>query len=157
MFALPPRVGALRLALLCVALRCGFPSSDASAAELPTANDARLIPVFQANRVWNGVATTRDGRVFVCYPGADGPGVQAEEILPDGTRRPYPDQTWNDWKPGQDPTRAFVCVNALRHGSRSAGWTTRPSRPPRSPGTSRPGGIHRPPAAPPSTRRATST
>ena len=88
-----------------------------AAAELPTRPNERLVPVFQANRVWNGVTTTRDGRVFVCYPSADGPGVQAEEVRPDGSRRPYPDAAWNrGWKPGQDFTEAFVCVNALRVG-----------------------------------------
>ena len=65
------------------------------AGELPTREDARLLPVFRANRAWNGVTTTRDGRVFVCYPGADGPGVGAEEILPDGTRRPFPNVSPN--------------------------------------------------------------
>lgn len=92
------------------------------AGELPTREDARLIPVYQANRVWNGVATTREGRVFVCYPGADGPGVGAEEILPDGSHHPYPDQEWNAWKPGQAIDHAFVCVNALRIGPDGKLW-----------------------------------
>jgi hypothetical protein len=33
--------------------------------ELPTEQDPRLVSVFQAGRVWNGVTTTTDGRVFV--------------------------------------------------------------------------------------------
>ncbi len=91
------------------------------AVELPTREDARLIPAYQANRVWNGVTTTHDGRIFVCYPGADGPGVGAEEILPDGSR-PYPDKEWNDWKPGRAIEHAFVCVNALRVGPDGKLW-----------------------------------
>ena len=90
-------------------------------AELPTRTDERLVPVFQADRVWNGVTTTREGRVFVCYPSADGTGVQAEEIWPDGGHRPYPDAAWNGWKPGQDFTRAFVCVTTPCASARTAG------------------------------------
>ena len=45
-----------------------------AAVDLPTKEDARLIPAYQSHRVWNGFASTRGGRVFVCYPGADGPG-----------------------------------------------------------------------------------
>ena len=86
------------------------------AADLPTAQDERLVPVYQAHRVWNGVATTRDGRTFVCYPGADGPGVQAMEIRPDGSHHTFPDAEWNAWKPGGDIAHGFVCVNALRVG-----------------------------------------
>ncbi len=84
--------------------------------DLPAKQDDRLLPAYQGQRVWNGVTTTRDGRVFVCYPGADGAGVQAEEIKSDGTHVPYPDAQWNAWKPGQDIAHGFVCVNALRIG-----------------------------------------
>ena len=91
-------------------------AGTALAVELPTARDERLVPVYQTRRVWNGVTTTRDGRTFVCYPGADGPGVQAEEIRPDGSHQPFPNAEWNAWKPGADIAGAFVCVNALRVG-----------------------------------------
>ena len=97
-------------------LTCCVAVGAALAIDLPTARDERLVPVYQAQRVWNGVATTRDGRTFVCYPGADGPGVQAEEIKADGSHHPYPDAEWNSWKPGADIRGAFVCVNALRVG-----------------------------------------
>jgi len=90
--------------------------------DLPTENDGRLIPIYQSDRVWNAITTTRDGRVFVGYPGADRPGVQIEELLPDGTRKPFPNQAWNDWKQGADPKAAFVRVNALRIGPDGALW-----------------------------------
>ena len=108
------------LPLFCAAVFFG--GGDALAVDLPTKQDPRLIPVYQANRVWNGVTTTRDGRVFVCYPGADGPGVQVEEIRPEGTRVPYPDAQWNAWKSGQDIAHGFVCVNALRIGPDGSLW-----------------------------------
>ncbi len=95
---------------------CGAATGTVLAVDLPTVRDERLVPVYQAHRVWNGVTITRDGRTFVCYPGADGPGVQAEEIKPDGSHHPFPDAEWNAWKPGRDITHGFVCVNALRIG-----------------------------------------
>ena len=79
-------------------------------------HDVRLIPVFKADRVWNAVTTTRDGRVFVSYSSADRPGVQFEELSPNGVGRAYPDEAWNAWQPGHDPKDAFVRVNALRIG-----------------------------------------
>ena len=101
---------------LLLGLAATAPGRSAPAVDLPTRPDERLQGVYRSNRVWNGVTTTRDGRVFVCYPGADGPGVGAEEILPDGAKKPYPDQQWNSWKPGGDISHGFVCVNALRVG-----------------------------------------
>lgn len=100
----------------------GFAVSVAAADDPPPENDGRLIPIYQSDRVWNAITTTRDGRVFVAYPGADKPGVQIEELMLDGTRRPFPDQAWNQWKPGADPAAAFVRVNALRIGPDGALW-----------------------------------
>lgn len=107
----------LALALTLVGTR-----HPARAVELPTRKDDRLQPVFESRRVWNGVTTTQDGRVFVCYPGADGPGVSVEEIKRDGTRQPYPDAEWNGWKTGQSILHAFVCANALRIGPDGKLW-----------------------------------
>ena len=91
-------------------------ASPAVSAGLPTKHDVRLIPVFKGDRVWNGVTTTHDGRVFVSYSSADRPGVQIEELSPNGVGRAYPDEAWNAWQPGHDPKDAFVRVNALRIG-----------------------------------------
>lgn len=92
------------------------------AANLPTKEDNRLQPIFQSNRVWNAVTTTNDGRAFVGFPGADGPGTQVEELSPDGQGKPYPDVAWNGWQPGHDPANVFVHVNALRIGPDGALW-----------------------------------
>lgn len=89
---------------------------------LPTREDARLQAVWQADRVWNGVATTRDGRAFVSFPSADGPGLQAAEISRDGTLIPYPDAAWNAMRARPAPDGAFVRVNALRIGPDGRLW-----------------------------------
>ncbi|MBY0382911.1 MAG: hypothetical protein K2W78_13445 [Xanthobacteraceae bacterium] len=103
-------------------LGCACAVATAHADDLPQENDGRLIPIYQSDRVWNAITTTRDGRVFVGYPGADRPGVQIDELLPDGTRKPFPNLAWNDWKPGADSKDAFVRVNALRIGPDGALW-----------------------------------
>jgi sugar lactone lactonase YvrE len=86
------------------------------------ADASALVPVYQGNRVWNGVATTHDGRVFVSYPQADGPGMQVAELTPDGTPHPYPDAAWNQSSPESDIAHAFVHVNAVRIGPDGNLW-----------------------------------
>ncbi|HEX4739948.1 MAG TPA: hypothetical protein VH353_01305, partial [Caulobacteraceae bacterium] len=39
-----------------------------------------------------------------------------------GQLRPYPDGDWTGWRPGDDPSKAFVAVNALRLGQDLALW-----------------------------------
>ena len=90
-------------------------------AQLPTREDPRLQPAFTADRVWNAVATTRDGRVFVGYPGADGRSVEVEELR-GGLAIPFPDMAWNSWVPGTSPELGFVRINALRVGPDGALW-----------------------------------
>jgi hypothetical protein len=63
--------------------------------------------------VWNGVAVVEE-RVFVCGPRwADSTGPAMAIVNSQNTLRPYPDESWNDWKAGSDPRRAFVNVNAI--------------------------------------------
>lgn len=84
--------------------------------------DPRLEPVWHAHRVWNGVATTPEGRAFVAFPSADGPGMQVAEIGRDGTLSPYPDAAWNAVRQPSSPAGTFVCVNALRIGPDRRLW-----------------------------------
>jgi sugar lactone lactonase YvrE len=97
-----------------------FVSVDIEA--LPVKQDSRLIPVYQANRVWNGITTSKDGRAFASFPDADGPGVKLQELTSESKASPYPNPSWNSWKPGQDPKAAFVHVNALRIGPDGVLW-----------------------------------
>ncbi|SDZ17717.1 Major royal jelly protein [Micromonospora pattaloongensis] len=89
--------------------------------QLPTTEDPRLTPVCAADRVWTGVTTTPDGRIFVSFPAADGPGIQVGEVR-DGTIAPYPDASWNAVREDHNPDGAFVRVNALRIGPDGYLW-----------------------------------
>ncbi|WBB66865.1 L-dopachrome tautomerase-related protein [Micromonospora sp. WMMD812] len=89
--------------------------------DLPTQEDPRLSPVVANDRVCTGV-TTVGGRIFVSFPGADGPGVQVAEALPDGRRVPWPDASWNAVRDDHFPEGAYVHVNGLRTGPDGQLW-----------------------------------
>ncbi|OZI36979.1 hypothetical protein CAL29_00605 [Bordetella genomosp. 10] len=83
-----------------------------------------LVPVFQGQRVWNGVTTTAEGRVFVSYPQADNPGLQVAELDAQGQPFPFPDANWNVVLSSvAGPIgNGFVHVNALRIGPDGKLW-----------------------------------
>ena len=92
-------------------------------ASRPESNEP-LVPMFQGQRVWNGVATTPEGRVFVSYPQAEGAGLQVAELDAQGRPYPFPDASWNApqaWVPGTVGT-GYVHVNALRIGPDGKLW-----------------------------------
>ncbi|MEU1811542.1 L-dopachrome tautomerase-related protein [Micromonospora aurantiaca (nom. illeg.)] len=78
--------------------------------------------MLSADRVWNGVTTTSNGRIFVSFPSVEGPGVQVAEADGDGGFAPYPDAGWNQAREDHQPDGAFVCVNALRIGPDGRLW-----------------------------------
>lgn len=89
---------------------------------IPGPRDERLVKMFEADRVWNGVTTTRNGRVFVTFTQADRLGPQLMEIGPNGRQTPYPDAAWNAGIADGDVPNRFVQVNALRIGPDGALW-----------------------------------
>ncbi|MBV8683292.1 MAG: hypothetical protein JO111_10485, partial [Caulobacteraceae bacterium] len=70
------------------------------------AQAADLKAVISSNLPITGVAT-RHGRTFACVARrGDQAGPQVVEII-DGRPRPYPDEAWNGWKQGDDPSKVF--------------------------------------------------
>ena len=76
-----------------------------------------------------GVAISSQGRLFVSFPKwSDEYRYGLVEVSPDGTKRPYPDETWNRW----DTTAAqqrFVSVQALFIDSDDNLWVLDPANP----------------------------
>lgn len=71
--------------------------------------------------VWNAVVED-ERRIFVSGPRwAGGTGPQLARIAGDGLE-PYPDAAWNSWRPGDDPSRKFVNINALHRAPDGALW-----------------------------------
>jgi sugar lactone lactonase YvrE len=81
---------------------------------LPTEAEPVLVPIaeFKGAQV-TGVTMSKDGRLFANFPRwRDEVPFSVVEILPDGTHRPYPDQSWNDWK-GRPEENKFTCVQSV--------------------------------------------
>jgi Major royal jelly protein len=107
--------------------RKGFLSGGAAlvgaglAAATVRAQDSNLKAAFASDLAITGVMT-RHGRTFACaLRRGDHTGPQVVEIV-DGQPRPYPDRDWNGWKPGDDPSKAFVAVSAVRFGQDLGLW-----------------------------------
>jgi sugar lactone lactonase YvrE len=89
-----------------------------------------LEPVATSERRWTGIAAMPDGRILVNFPRwAPEHGVSVGELRADGSIRPYPDPVWNAWTPGDDPTSAFVCVQAMWVDDRGRLWILDPANP----------------------------
>ena len=74
--------------------------------------------------IWNGLAETADGRIFVELPRIDMgvPNPSVAEIGPGGALVPFPGGAWNAWRAGADPARAFVSANAVHLGPDGNLW-----------------------------------
>lgn len=74
--------------------------------------------------IWNGLAETADGRIFVELPRIDMgvPNPSVAEIGPRGALVPFPGGAWNAWRPGADPAHAFVSANAVHLGPDGNLW-----------------------------------
>jgi sugar lactone lactonase YvrE len=82
-----------------------------------------LIDVYHSSVPWNGVTTTDDGRVFVCFPRLEGDsGMRIGEIKANGKVVPYPDASWNSWKKGEQTGSKIVRANSLRVGPDGNLW-----------------------------------
>jgi sugar lactone lactonase YvrE len=100
-----------------------FAMKDSTVIETKQQQDSKLIPVCEANTIWNGVTTTADGRIFVCFPHLDGDaGMRIGEVQKDGIIKPYPDAGWNSWKPDSPANGKFMRTNSLRIGPDGNLW-----------------------------------
>ena len=84
----------------------------------------QLIPVASSStQVWNGVTTTSEGRIFVCFPRLEGEkGLSIGEVLKNGSIIPYPSKSWNNWVKGEITTNKFIRTNSLRIGPDGNLW-----------------------------------
>ena len=95
----------------------------AAGAGASAAADPLAVVATSPRLLWNGVAVTGDGRIFVDFPRLDdGANPSVGELHSDGSVSAYPGGAWNGWKAGADPQAAFVSVNAVRVGPDGALW-----------------------------------
>lgn len=91
------------------------PAKQAFARPMVKAFDSivEIEPVAFSDTLWTGLAVSKSGRIFVNYPRwSDNLTVSVAELI-NGRAVPYPDPGTNAWKPGADPKKKFVCVQAL--------------------------------------------
>jgi sugar lactone lactonase YvrE len=78
-----------------------------------------------------GVTVSKTGRIFVNFPRWSDHYLNAVvEVLPDGSSKPYPDETWNRWDLKPDTAgKAFVCVQSVVVDDADSLWVLDPAAP----------------------------
>ena len=77
-----------------------------------------------------GVAVSKDGRLFTCYPLWTGPHKwSVVEITGRNESIPYPDEHWNSWDEGDDGQDKWVCVQAVYVDDENYLWVVDPACP----------------------------
>jgi len=96
-----------------------------------SAQSAKLEPVFKDDTYQlTGVAVSKTGRMFINYPyWTDTYKYALVEVMKDGSKKPYPDESWNSWKMGQDPTNKWVCVQSEYVDDKDRLWVIDPASP----------------------------
>jgi len=109
---------------------------DASSTKrVPTQQDTPRVElglkeVATSTRQWTGIAATDAGRVFVNYPlWAPEQPFAVGELAVDGSVTPFPDNRWNSWESGKDPSAHFVCVQAMVVDDQGTLWILDPANP----------------------------
>lgn len=94
--------------------------------------ELELVAEFPSRQV-TGVTVSQDGRVFVCFPywSQERYNGAVAEVLPDGSVRPYPDDSWNAWRLTStlDPRSHFVCVQSVVVDDAGRLWVLDPGAP----------------------------
>ena len=72
--------------------------------------------------ITNGVAIAPDGRTFMAIAKQKGQDVPQIAEWVNGELRPYPDASWNAWKPGEDASSSFQHANSIRFGPDGTLW-----------------------------------
>lgn len=103
------------------------------AAQEQTGLNRLVVTVAQFENVSpNGVAVSRSGRMFVCFPSWHGvPEMAVAEVFPDGTLEPVPAGSWNQWDghSGETALRALVCAQAVYVDEEDHLWVLDSGRP----------------------------
>ncbi len=124
-----------RIAIPSLALIGALLLQSNAGAEKPSQNSTKnqsaqtVVQVAKSTRQWTGIAVSKTGRVFVCYPRwSDDVPVSVAELLPDGSTRPYPDAKWNQYNKNK-AADCFVCVQSVFVDKDDSLWILDPAAP----------------------------
>ena len=103
--------------LLAACLQVGCSGRHQSPAGFAPKWDKLVVDVARFDRDQpSSVAVSSDGRLFVGFPWwSQRPRHAVVEVRPDGSTRPYPSGSWNDWdgRGGPSALMGFVCAQAM--------------------------------------------
>jgi sugar lactone lactonase YvrE len=89
-----------------------------------------LYQVASSDRQWTGVAVSREGRVFVCYPRwGDEVPFAVGEVHDKGKVSRYLGKDWNTWDLSMSPEDHFVCVQSVYADWHDFLWILDPASP----------------------------
>ena len=95
-----------------------------------TEGGAKLTEIAASENLWTGIAVSRDGRIFVCFPRwSDGVNVSVGEVLESGRVRPFPDTAWNHWSESASPDEHFIFVQSVHLDKEDNLWILDPASP----------------------------
>ena len=86
--------------------------------------DPRLTTALTLQIPSTGISNTPTGRLFVLeshVDGSSGPQI-VEYNQTDNSTTPYPDERWNSYMPGDDPSNYLVRINSQRIGPDGSLW-----------------------------------
>lgn len=73
-----------------------------------------IVEVAQSEHQWTGVAVSRDGRIFVCYPRwSDYVPMSVGEVISETEVVPYPNKNLNEWDLTGSVRDQFVCAQSV--------------------------------------------
>jgi len=108
------------------------PKADTKAeAKAESKGDAKLEELFGDNKYQlTGVAVSAKGRLFTNYPvWSPVHKYCVVEVTSKTESKPYPDEEWNSWKPGDDGNKKFVSVQAVHVDDQDKLWVVDPANP----------------------------
>ena len=123
-------VPALVVLILLFAAGCATPPIDVELpSQEPPVVPLQVVASFPEHQL-TGVAVSLQGRVFVNFPRWGGShDLSVAEVVAGGAVVPYPNQAWNAWSPGDDPTRRWVCVQSVWVDAVGTLWVLDPASP----------------------------
>ena len=113
--------------LLPVLLGAAFVPARAQEKAAPQGKPITEVAHFDNYQV-TGIAVSKTGRLFANFPHWEGDYKNAVvEVLPDGTNKPYPDESWNSYSDGDKNTAGkWVCVQSVVVDDKDHLWVLDP-------------------------------
>jgi sugar lactone lactonase YvrE len=98
-------------------------------AAIPLSNKLQLVYAIERYQL-TGVAISHTGRLFTNFPLWPGPHkYDVVEVTSPNSAVPFPNEEWNSWKPGEDGSNKWVCVQAVYVDDSDYLWVLDPASP----------------------------